>query len=93
MKNALGIEQIGVNDNFFELGGDSLNIVQLNGKLKKVLNRDIPVAAMFSYLTVRSFFEYIKHKELDDGTISGGIDRSEEIERSKNRLKARTRRK
>ncbi|NIO84636.1 MAG: hypothetical protein GTN68_29150, partial [Candidatus Aminicenantes bacterium] len=38
----LGIDKIGIHDDFFELGGNSLNIVQLNGLLKKELDRDIP---------------------------------------------------
>jgi NAD(P)-dependent dehydrogenase (short-subunit alcohol dehydrogenase family)/acyl carrier protein len=84
----LGIQQIGIHDNFFDLGGDSLNIVQLNTKLKKVLKREIPVAVMFSYLTIHSFVHYLNQKEQGQGNANEEIDRSDEIEKSKKRMKA-----
>jgi acyl transferase domain-containing protein len=86
----LGIEPIGINDNFFELGGDSLNIVQLNGKLKKELKRDIPVAAMFSHLTIKSFVEYLEKGEPTPGIpATGELDRSGEIKKGRKRLQTR----
>jgi acyl transferase domain-containing protein/acyl carrier protein len=84
----LGIEQIGIHDNFFELGGDSLNIAQLNSKLKKALNRDITVAALFRYLTVSSFTTYLNREE-GKSVSEEEVKRSAEIERSKDRLRMR----
>ncbi|MGD2085268.1 MAG: polyketide synthase dehydratase domain-containing protein, partial [Candidatus Aminicenantes bacterium] len=88
----LGLEQIGIHDNFFEMGGDSLSIVQLNGKLKRVLNRDIPVAVMFKYLTIQSFVQYLERGEQEEMAQEEEVDRSDELKKSKDRLKTRSRR-
>jgi acyl carrier protein len=89
----LGFEQIGIHDNFFELGGDSLSIVQLNAKLKKVLERDIPVAVMFKYLTIQSFVRYLeKGEEEEEGAVGAAEeaeDRSDQLQKGKDRLKSR----
>ncbi|MGE5342196.1 MAG: amino acid adenylation domain-containing protein [Candidatus Omnitrophota bacterium] len=59
-------DKVGVNDNFFELGGNSLNVVQLNDALTQSLKREIPVAAMFEHLTIRSFVDYLKKENEAD---------------------------
>ena len=89
----LGIEKVGIHDDFFELGGDSLNIVQLNGMLKKQLKRDIPVAVLFRYLTVHAFVQYLQQQEEDKKAPAQNQDRSKVIQESKNRLKERMSRK
>jgi acyl transferase domain-containing protein/acyl carrier protein len=88
----LGLEQIGIHDNFFEMGGDSLSIVQLNGKLKRVLNRDIPVAVMFKYLTIQSFVQYLEKGEEEEIVQEEEVDRTDELKKSKDRLKTRSKR-
>jgi amino acid adenylation domain-containing protein len=59
-KEVLKIEKVGIHDNFFELGGNSLSIIQLNVRLKEVLNADIPVVTLFQYPTVHSMFFYLE---------------------------------
>jgi len=88
----LGLEQIGIHDNFFEMGGDSLSIVQLSGKLKRVLNRDIPIAVMFKYLTIQSFVQYLENGEQEEIVQEEEVDRTDELNKSKNRLKTRSKR-
>jgi acyl carrier protein len=88
----LGLEQIGIHDNFFEMGGDSLSIVQLNGKLKRELNRDIPVAVMFKYLTIQSFVQYLEKGEQEEIAQEEEVDRTDELKKSKDRLKTRSKR-
>ena len=88
----LGIEKIGVHDDFFELGGDSLNIVQLSDKLKKIVNRDVPVAVLFQHQTVRDFVRYLEPGEQPEGTAVEEIDRTEDIQKGRDRLKARMKR-
>jgi acyl carrier protein len=87
----LGIEQVGINDDFFELGGDSLNVVQLNNELKTAFDRDIPVAMMFRYQNIRAFTQYLQQEEAGHHVPAQEEDRSEEIEKSKDRRKARMR--
>jgi acyl carrier protein len=89
----LGIEKVGIHDDFFELGGDSLNIIQLNGILKKALKRDIPVAVMFRYLTIHAFNQYLHPEEYEEKGTGGKMNRSHVIKESKDRLKTRISRK
>jgi len=91
-QSLLGIDRVGIHDDFFQLGGDSLNIVQLNTELKKKYKRDIPVAVMFKYQTIQSFTRYLQGGESTEETATEEIDRSEELKKSKNRLKERIRR-
>jgi len=55
-------DKIGIHDNFFELGGNSLNIIQLNTELKRILDKDIPVVALYRHLTVSSFARYLREE-------------------------------
>ena len=89
----LGIEPIGINDDFFELGGDSLNVVQLNNELKLALNRDIPVALLFRYQNIGAFIRYLQQEETGTAVPAANAqeDRAGEIERGKDRMKARMR--
>ena len=89
----LGIQQVGINDDFFELGGDSLNVVQLNNELKKVLEKDIPVAVMFRHQTISAFTRYLQQEEVGDNVLPPEEDRSDEIAKSKDRMKARMKQK
>ena len=61
-KEVLGLDIVGINDNFFELGGNSMKVIQLNARINEVLNRNIPVAIMFRYLTIRTFTDYLKEE-------------------------------
>jgi len=85
----LGLEKVGVNDDFFELGGDSLNVVQLNNELKKVFNKEIPIAVMFRYQTIRTFAQYLQQEQDSNVSSAPQEDRSSELANSKDRLKAR----
>jgi acyl transferase domain-containing protein/acyl carrier protein len=88
-QEVLGIEQVGIEDDFFELGGDSVTIIQLNGRLKEALKRDIPEVAMFRYQTISSFVEHLDQEGSGESAADTLMDRSEEIVKSKNRLKQR----
>ncbi|MGE5341855.1 MAG: phosphopantetheine-binding protein [Candidatus Omnitrophota bacterium] len=59
-KDILKLDPIGVHDSFFKIGGTSLNIIQVNTRLKEVFNLDIPMPAMFEYPTIRTLSQYIK---------------------------------
>jgi amino acid adenylation domain-containing protein len=59
----LDVDRVGIHDNFFELGGNSLNIMQLNARLKEALARDIPVVSMYKHITVSSFAGYLMEQE------------------------------
>ncbi|PHM74569.1 type I polyketide synthase [Xenorhabdus kozodoii] len=51
-RHQLGLSEPDEYISFFDLGATSLDIVQVNEKLKKKLNMDIPIAMMFTYSSV-----------------------------------------
>jgi acyl-CoA synthetase (AMP-forming)/AMP-acid ligase II/acyl carrier protein len=93
-KEVLQLDKVGIHDNFFDLGGNSLNIIQLNNRLKEVLKREIPVALMFRYLTIGSFTKYLveaggrKDFTKQKAEVSAALNRSRKIyENTVNRLR------
>lgn len=59
LQQYLAMEQVGLDDNFFELGLSSLDIIQVNGYLKEVLGREIPLVTMFTYPTIGDFCRHL----------------------------------
>ncbi len=55
----LRLETIGVNDNFFELGGHLLLLVLVHEKLRESLGREVPIADMFRFPTVRALARHL----------------------------------
>jgi len=53
----LGVENIGVTDNFFELGGHSLLAVRMLAEIRRIVNRDIPLAELFRGATIEHLAE------------------------------------
>jgi amino acid adenylation domain-containing protein len=56
-KNALNLEQVGINDNFFELGGHSLLLAQVHSQLAEIIT-DISILDMFRYPTIKLLAEH-----------------------------------
>jgi amino acid adenylation domain-containing protein len=57
----LHLETVGVNDNFFELGGHSLLLVLVHEKLLESLKREVAIADMFRFPTVRALARHLGH--------------------------------
>jgi amino acid adenylation domain-containing protein len=51
-RTALGRERIGIHDNFFDLGGNSLLLVEVETRLREVLDSDVPIVQMFRNPTI-----------------------------------------
>ncbi len=75
-QEVLNLEKVGVHDNFFDLGGHSLNLMQVQLKVKQVLKKEISAIDMFSYPTVSAFAKFL---EQDQG---GKISRQQRVERA-----------
>jgi natural product biosynthesis luciferase-like monooxygenase protein len=56
---ALGVPAVGVTDNFFDLGGHSLLVVQVQRRIRQELGREVPIADMFRFTTVRALATYL----------------------------------
>ena len=56
----LNVETVGIRDNFFELGGHSLLATQIASRVQKVLQRNVPLRAMFECSCVEALALYIE---------------------------------
>jgi amino acid adenylation domain-containing protein len=84
-------DKIGIHDNFFELGGNSMNIIQLNTELKRMLDKDIPVVSLYRHLTVSSFARYLREEESKAvlyGKESQQNQQTESLQRAKKLFKS-----
>jgi phthiocerol/phenolphthiocerol synthesis type-I polyketide synthase E len=62
-QEVFGLEQIGIDDNFFELGGNSLLAIHTMGRLKKVLQVEVPTAMLYQRPTIRFLAELLAQDE------------------------------
>ena len=69
----LGNASLGIDDNFFENGGDSLLAIQAIWEMERLLDRKIPVGALYSAPTVARMVDYLNAAEMEIGG-SGGQD-------------------
>jgi amino acid adenylation domain-containing protein len=82
-RDALCVDKVGVDDNFFEMGGHSLLLIQVHGKLRLELNRDVPIVKLFQHPTIRSLAGFLS-RETDDAAphqkIQQRIQRMQQME-------------
>jgi amino acid adenylation domain-containing protein len=53
-REALRVEDVDVDDNFFDIGGHSLLLVQVQARLRAVLQREVAIVEMFQFPTIRA---------------------------------------
>ncbi|UHA75790.1 amino acid adenylation domain-containing protein [Paenibacillus sp. 481] len=58
-KEVLGREHVGIHESYFEAGGNSLNMIQLQSRLKKQLGKEVPIVTLFQYPTIALLAEYL----------------------------------
>jgi amino acid adenylation domain-containing protein len=73
----LGHTGFGVAENFFDLGGNSFLMIQVQGKLRERLGREISVAELFQYTTVRGLAEHLSQGEEASAEVARGRERAE----------------
>jgi amino acid adenylation domain-containing protein len=58
-REVLRLDRVSIHSNFFDLGGHSLLMLQAQGKLQKVFNREISMVDLFKYPTINLLAEFI----------------------------------
>jgi amino acid adenylation domain-containing protein len=56
-QDLLDKDQIGIDDNFFEVGGNSIKIIKLSRQVSQVLNREVSIAELFEFPTIRQIVQ------------------------------------
>jgi natural product biosynthesis luciferase-like monooxygenase protein len=90
-KNILRVEQIGADDNFFDFGGHSLQVVQVQNRLRETLGVDVPVLKLFQFPTIRTLARFIGEQSAAANT-GGDSFRQKIEERTRRRQGAAIRR-
>ena len=62
-QDALNKENIGIKDDFFSLGGDSIKSIQIVAKVKKQLDKDLDIGALYDNKTIEELAAYLIHQE------------------------------
>ncbi len=70
----LKTDKAGIHDRFFDIGGHSLLIIRVQSELRKVFDRDIPVADLFKYPTIAALGEYLDQTEIEKPSDQTEID-------------------
>jgi len=55
-----GLPQVGMDDNLFDIGATSLDVIQINAMLRRILKRNIPILEIFNHPTIRSLARYLR---------------------------------
>jgi amino acid adenylation domain-containing protein/FkbM family methyltransferase len=58
-QQALRVERVGLHDNFFDLGGHSLLMVQVHGRLRELVQREVSMVEMFQHPTVHALARHL----------------------------------
>jgi natural product biosynthesis luciferase-like monooxygenase protein len=85
-KDILHVDQIGAEDNFFDFGGHSLQVVQVQNRLRETIGVDVPVLKLFQFPTIRALAKFIG--ERSDGPAASDTFRARIEERARRRQNA-----
>jgi amino acid adenylation domain-containing protein len=62
-QEVLKVEGVGLHDNFFDSGGDSMLVMQVYGRLREELDREIPMIEMFRNPTVHAMAQFLRREQ------------------------------
>jgi acyl transferase domain-containing protein/acyl carrier protein len=75
-KELLGLDKVGVHDNFFDIGGNSLSMIRLSSRLKKLFKKDIPMVTLFNYPTIASLGKHLSGEQVK-AEVEGPVETRE----------------
>ncbi len=84
-----GVERVGRTDNFFDLGGHSLLLVELQGRLRDQLGREVSMLDLLRHTTIKSLAEHLGGDGAARAVPARSLERREEIASGKERLRQR----
>ena len=79
----LNVETVSIRDNFFELGGHSLLATQTATRVQQVLQRNVPLRAMFECSCVEAlalYIEGLQNSEINEEKVDRLSDLMAELE-------------
>jgi acyl-CoA synthetase (AMP-forming)/AMP-acid ligase II/NAD(P)-dependent dehydrogenase (short-subunit alcohol dehydrogenase family)/acyl carrier protein len=74
-KEVLGVKKIRVDVNFFDSGGTSIQLAQVNGQLKEVFGRNIPMTDLFQFPTISTLAMHLTSSTAD--SLGASLSESE----------------
>jgi hypothetical protein len=74
-REVLGADGFGLDDNFFDLGGNSFFMIQAQRRLREQLGRELSVAELFQYTTIRSLARHLGQLDEAPPVVDQGRDR------------------
>ena len=86
-QEVLHLDKVGINDNFFDLGGNSFLMLQVNNKLRAILQRDISVVTMFQNPSIYLLAEYLNQTTKEKSVFEPMRNRVRKHKEALNRLK------
>jgi hypothetical protein len=93
-QEVLRVDRVGLHDNFFDLGGHSLLLMQVQGKLRLLLEREIPIVELFRHPTVAALGRHLRDgaDERAEPVVAGaGIEQQQADRQRMHRLQQRQR--
>jgi len=76
-QSLFGITELGVHDNFFDLGGDSLLLLQVQARIRELLEVSLSVAEMFQHPTIEALAQRLSRPAPDSTRIEAAQDRAQ----------------
>jgi SagB-type dehydrogenase family enzyme len=79
----LGVREVGTSTNFFELGADSLTVVRVYHRLRKLIPNEFPIVCMFQHTTIQSLGAYLRGEAQTDAVVTFDSARARSAERAR----------
>ncbi len=73
-RSVLGLATVGVEDNFFDVGGTSLRMVEIQTRIRQVLERPVSIVDLFQYPTIRALAAHLRARDVPDHTADAARD-------------------
>jgi aspartate racemase len=89
-QEVLNPEFVDIHSNFFDLGGRSIHIIQVHGRLKALLKRDIPIIDLFRYPTIHLLSQRLGREQGEPSLLQRSHNRADLLQSArKRRMRAR----